>query len=45
MDLTTPSSVLQTKNTNDNSDFLLQDTPDEEHEVGGIKLVNGKAEN
>ncbi len=37
MDLTTPSSVLQAENTNDKSDFLLQDT-DEDHEVGGIMV-------
>jgi hypothetical protein len=35
MDLTTPSSVLQAENTNDKSDFLLQDT-NEEHKVEGI---------
>jgi hypothetical protein len=37
MDLTTPSSVLQAENTNDKSDFLLQDT-DEEQKVGGIMV-------
>ena len=37
MDLTTPSSVLQAENTNDESEFVLQET-DEEHEVGGIMV-------
>jgi len=37
MDLTTPSSALQAENTNDESEFVLQET-DEEHEVGGIMV-------
>ena len=40
VDLTTPSSVVQAKITNKESDFLLQDT-DEEQELGGSNAIDG----
>ena len=37
MDLTSPSSVLQAEDTNDESDFPLQDA-DDKHKVGGTEV-------